>query len=34
MTHITTGKNWLFEIKEVRATRAIEYGKPGVDHKL
>jgi hypothetical protein len=28
MKHITTGENWLFEIKEVRAIKADEYGKP------
>jgi len=26
--HITTGENWLFEIKEVRATKTKAYGKP------
>lgn len=26
MKHITTGENWLFEIKEVRAIKAKKYG--------
>ena len=28
MQHITTGESWLFELKEVRAIRTDEYGKP------